>query len=72
MPAIDPDTDEKAEVGTDDNRVEIVKGFRSLDDGINESWNLCVVEEQVLTARKKSLMSCVIYTAMPMYVKWNR
>ena len=35
MPAIDPDTDEKAEVGPDDNRVEIVEGFRGLDDGIS-------------------------------------
>ena len=29
-------------------------------------------EGEALTARKKSLISWVIYTANPIYVKWNR
>ena len=27
---------------------------------------------KILTAKKKSLTSCVIYTASPMYIKWKR
>jgi hypothetical protein len=31
-----------------------------------------IAGEGLHTARKKSLMSCVMYTAKPMLVKWNR
>jgi hypothetical protein len=71
VPHIDPDKDEKAEVGTDNRVIKVVKGLGCLMGNrlVVEGYNM---REQSLTARKKSLISCVIYTAKPMYVKWKR
>ena len=72
---VDPDGNEEAEVGADDDGVEVVECFGCLGLFLSArvGKGLCWKGERgVLTARKKSLISCVIYTAIPIWVKWNR
>ena len=65
---VGPDTDEGDEVGDREAGVEVVEDFGGLRKGMIVS-NLVKFgrsTERLLTARKKSLMSCVMYTAIPM------
>lgn len=68
---VGPCSNEEDEVRWGDPGIEVVEEFGCL--------NILLVVmmghgrgEEVLTARKKSEMSCVMYTATPIYVKWNR
>jgi hypothetical protein len=72
VPEVDPDGDEEAKVRANNDRVDVVERFGGLGDGGLVGLALLMTWDKGLTARKKSLMSCVIYTAIPMYVKWKR
>ena len=68
MPQVDPEHNEEGEVRDNDGRRYVIQRFRSLSQIL--SYRHRKAEAIVsLTARKKSLMSWVIYTASPMYVK---
>lgn len=75
MTSVDPDGDEEAEVGGHEGGFKVGEGFGGLFGGSQSKAGCGYSGEESrkrLTARKKSLMSCVMYTASPMYVKWNR
>ena len=73
MPEIDPDGNEEGEVGKHERGGEVVEDFGRLFPLSLASPTFPPAKqtkgEKGLTARKKSEMSCVIYTATPMYVK---
>jgi hypothetical protein len=58
-----PDADEGDEVRNGEAGVEVVEDFGSLEI-LSELKSFSIMN--ALTARKKSLISCVMYTAMPM------
>ena len=55
----DPDDNEEAKVGTNDDRVKIIEGLGGLRVEVSVS-DFYFSTEKELTARKKSLISCVI------------
>ena len=59
MAEIDPNDNEEAKVGTDDDRVEVIEGFGGLAVEVSVI-RLYFLTEKELTARKKSLISCVM------------
>ena len=75
MPEVDPDADESTEPGDDDGVIFIIEEFGYLIRGLLLAVSLkgfirvVLRRDDRLTARKKSEMSCVTYTAKPMYVK---
>ncbi len=70
MAKINPHKNEEGKIWANKRVVEVIQGFGGL---ARVSW---VIQSQKLggycTARKKSLMSWVINTPKPIYVKWNR
>ena len=72
VPHVCPDHDKGGIVRCNDRRVEIVEHFGGLSKlAISDPRIKSHLKSGALTAKKKSEMSCVIYTANPMYVKWN-
>ena len=66
---VGPDEHEHDQEGAGDDVVEVVEDFGGLRVGI--SFDVDWFGKVGITARKKSEMSWVMYTATPMYVKWN-
>ena len=61
MPGVNPDAGEEGEVGADDPVVEVVEGFgRLFRHQVRTDERRGNRRELGLTARKKSLMSCVM------------
>ena len=60
-----PDADERDEVGDREAGVEVVEDFRGLQVVLESGCSGTTRNMDALTARKKSLMSCVMYTAIP-------
>jgi hypothetical protein len=60
-----PDADEGDEVGDCEAGVEVVEDLGSLEVALELKRFSNTRKMNVLTARKKSLMSCVMYTAIP-------
>jgi hypothetical protein len=56
---VDPDNNEEAKVGTNDDRVKVIEGLGSLR-GRGQCIRFTFSMEKELTARKKSLISCVM------------
>jgi hypothetical protein len=71
MASVTPDDHEDEKVRTDNGRVDVVEAFGRLDHVSNVLFPRTAAGKKTLTARKKSDTSCVMYTAIPMYVKWN-
>ena len=59
MAEVDPDCNEEAKVGTNDDRVKVVEGLGSLRVEVSVS-DFTSRRRKELTARKKSLISCVM------------
>lgn len=59
MAEVDPDENEEAKVGTDDDRVKVIEGLGGLG-GRGQCIRFTFSTEKELTARKKSLISCVM------------
>jgi hypothetical protein len=60
-----PDADEGDEVGDREARVEVVEDLGSLEILLGMKCFSNTRQMTALTARKKSLISCVMYTAIP-------
>jgi hypothetical protein len=56
---VDPDDNEEAKVGTNDDRVKVIEGLGGLG-GRGQCIRFYFSMEKELTARKKSLISCVM------------
>lgn len=62
---VEPDEDEECEIRSHQGVIQVVEDFGCLVF-LSRVWTLVEGEP---TARKKSLMSCVIYTGKPIHVK---
>ena len=73
---VDPHEHEEDEVRGYNGGIDVGEGFGGLDyrEGVELACRISVGREEKggLTARKKSLTSCVMYTASPICMKWKR
>jgi hypothetical protein len=60
-----PHADERDEIGDREAGVEVVEDFGSLEIMLEVLYCRSTRKTDSLTARKKSLISCVMYTAIP-------
>ena len=74
VPRVGPDEHEGREVRARDRVGDVVEAFACLAQktkivSFELDWITRGSKMELLTARKKSLISCVTYTAIPMYAK---
>lgn len=65
MAEVDPCSNEYCKVRSNEWMVKVVERFR----GLGRVSQKLKIRGRTLTARKKSLISCVMNTAIPIYVK---
>ena len=69
MAEISPDADEEGKVGYCNGRGDVVEGLGRLKSVVSSrrtSVGIETLNGSCLTAKKKSLISCVMYTVKPM------